>query len=179
MNEEVREKMVLAFENAVLVAGAQDYEAGVRQASKLIEFIQDGVQSIQTKDGLRKMLDSWLPMSKSEEKVALLALKLLPQLLRIGLKGAAKKAETTLPALPGGRPRAVSADKTQEALNHVSELHRKGCTFKVAKDRASMKYGLSQRTIERMWLNRESIQEVEPTVDDVLRFISKGELPSG
>lgn len=173
MDEKIREKMVSALENAVHTAGAKDYEDGMNQATKLIEFAHNGVQSIRTIKGLRATLDSCPPMSKSEEKVALLTLNLLPQLFRIALKMAAAKA--TLPPPSGGRPRATTANKTQEVLDFVSELFRKGSRLNVAKDRAAKKYGLSLRTIERLWSKRESILEDEPTIDDALRFIHTGE----
>jgi hypothetical protein len=179
VDEKMREKMVLALENAVRVAGARDYEEGMKQAKKLIDFADNGIQSIQTIEGLRKTLDSCLPTSKSEEKVVLLAIKLLPQLLRVGLKMAAKKAVSALPPPPAGRPRVTTANKTQEVLIFISELHRKGCSLKVAKGRASRRFEISLRTIERLWSNRGSVHEDEPTFKEVLRFIQTGESPSG
>jgi hypothetical protein len=160
------------------VAGAKDYEDGMRQATNLIEFARNGVQSIQTIEGLRTALDSWPPMSRCEEKIMLLLMDQLPQVLRIGFRMVAAKAKATLPAPSGGRPRATTANKTQEVLDFVSELFRKGSRLRVAQARAAKKYGLSPRTIERLWSNRESIPEDEPTIDDALMFIRTGEGPS-
>jgi len=176
VDEIIREKIVTAIENGVRAAGAIDYEGGMKQAEKLIEFAYSGVRSIRTIEELRSALDSCPPMSKSEEKIVLLSMQLLPQVLRIGLKMAAKKATSTLPSSPAGRPRATTATETQELLIYISELHRKGCSLKVAKIRASMKYGHSPRTIERLWSNRGAIREDEPNIQDALRFIGSGEL---
>jgi hypothetical protein len=175
MDEKIREKMVLALENAVRVAGAKDYEDGMRQATNLIEFARNGAQSIQTIEGLRTVLDSCPPMSRREEKIVLVLMNQLPQVLRIGFMVAAAKAKATLPPPTGGRPRATTASKTQEVLDFVSELFRKGSRLRVAQTRAANKYGLSLRTIERLWSNRESILEDEPTIDDGLRFIQTAE----
>lgn len=172
MDEKTREKMVSALENAILAAGAKDYEAGMAQASKLIAFLHNNVQMMQTKDAFRKTLDSCSEVSKSEEKIALMGLTMMPHLLRIGLKMAAKKAENTLPALPGGRPRAISATEAREILRFISGLHEKGTSFKAAKERASRRYGISLRTIERLWSKRIAIDEDKPTIEDVLDLIS-------
>lgn len=175
MNEERREKAVSGFEKAIMVAGAENYEEGMKQATKFLRFALDGAESIQTKDGLRTVLDQLQPMSRSEERLALFMINQLPQLIRIGLKIASKKATKTLPSLPGGRPSRTNAPKAQEVVDWINDLHRKGTTFKAAKERASLKFELSSRTIERLWSNRASIPQDEPTIDDVLSFISKGE----
>src|ERR1017187_3771438 len=70
--------MVSALENAILAAGAKDYEAGMAQASKLIAFLHNSVQMMQTKDAFRKTLDSCSEVSKSEEKIALMGLTMMP-----------------------------------------------------------------------------------------------------
>ncbi|MGO9340175.1 MAG: hypothetical protein ACLPY1_21980 [Terracidiphilus sp.] len=174
MDQEIREKMVLAVENAVLVAGAKDYETGMVQASKLVASVLNGVASIQTKDGLRTTLDSCSAISKREEKLVLLGLKMLPQVLRIGLKMAAQLAASTLPQPPGGRPRASNAAQTHAVQSYILELIGKGCSAKAAKDRAAQKFGLSQRTIHRLWSSRENVPEDEPGFKDVIGYISTG-----
>jgi hypothetical protein len=172
VDEKTRERLVLAVENAIRVSGAKNYEAGMKQALKLIEFVHTGIRSIQTIDDLRTTLDSCLPMSKSEEKIAVLAISFLPQILRIGLKMAAQEAQRTLPALPGGRPRAITAIETAQVRDFVSKLIREGSTLKAAKDRASRKFVLSKRTIERIWSGRKAMPENEPTIKDALRYIT-------
>lgn len=177
MDEKTREKMVLALDNAVRVAGAKDYEEGMRSAKRLFEILSIRVQSIQTIDDLRKMLDSLSPMSKRDEMLLLFAFKRLPQVLRIGLNVLAKKAVSTLPSPTPGRPRILTAQQTREMLDYVSHLQRIGCSLDVAKNRASQKYGCSGRTIDRLWPKRETIPDDEPTIEELLDFIAQGEWP--
>lgn len=175
MDEEVREKMISAIEKAAREAGAQDYEEGLKSVIKFTEFLNTNARSIQTTEGLRKVLDSCEPLSKSEEKLALFAMEHLSSILRICFKLAAKKAAATLPPPPSGRPPAFCARESEEVLDYISALHRKGSLLDAAKERASQKFGRSRRTIERLWSNRGSIAEDKPTIEAVISRISKGE----
>lgn len=174
MDETTREKLVAALENAVLAAGAKDYETGMMQARRLLEITLEGLVCMQTKDDLRNMLDSLPPTSWSQENMALFAFKAMPKILRIGLKMAAKKAALTLPPPSGGRPRVANATQAREVINAILQLVGKGCTPRVAKDRTAQKFGLGRRTIHRIWQNRGSIKEDDPTLEDVLRYFSDG-----
>lgn len=178
MDEKSREEIVAALERAIALAGAKDYESGIEQAEKLLRFGLDGIERIRTRDALRKTLDASDQMSKHEQKLFLVFVKLLPQIFRLGLKKAAKDAERNLPALPGGRPRAATGNETKTIIDFVAKLHRAGVEFKVAKKRASMKFDVGLRTIERLWSKRATIEEYEPTVQDVITSISTGKVPS-
>jgi hypothetical protein len=107
LNEKLREQIVLAVEKSFRKVGANDYEEGLNKAKKLIEWVYQGIEAIQTRDGLRAALDSCPPMSKRDELRALFIAISLPLLIRTGLQIAAKKAAATIPAPKGGRPPAL------------------------------------------------------------------------
>ena len=178
MDEKLREKMILAFEKAVRAAGAKDYEEGMNSARKLIGWVHARAESIQNIEDLRATLDSIPPLSKRDEVIGLFIVNHLPQILRIGLKIAARKAASELPAFQAGRPPAIPARKSGEVLDYIAHLHRKGCTLDAAKMRTSLKFGCSLRTIERLWSKRESAEDdleiIEVTMDEALEYIAAG-----
>ena len=173
MNEKLREKIVVAFEKSIQIAGAKDYQSGMEQARKLLGFFYEAVGSLKTPDDLRKMLDGCPPLSKYEEVIALMLAQNMHHVLRLGLKAAAKKATSDFPA--GGRPPALSHKEACEALNYVSKLNREGCPFEVARSRAAQRFGCSVRTIERLWSQRERFSDdaAEPkaTLDEALHYL--------
>jgi len=180
----MREKMVVAFDQAVRMAGAQGFEKGMEQArvvcgvvTNLVIFANNFIQPIQTTDELREALDSRMSLSEKEQALLLFALENLPELLRLGISAIAKKAASTLPPPQAGRKPAFTAAQAQEALDYVSQLNRKGTPMPAAKLRAAQKFGCSRRTIERLWANRESIPlEDQPTVQEILTmFFKQGE----
>ena len=117
--------MVAAVEKAILGLGEPTYEGGMKKAVKLLEFCTNGVRSMETVDGLRSTLDGLEPLSKTDEKLLLFALQNLLPFLRFGSKMAAKKIAADLPALPGGRQPALTAQQAKEAVDYVWELTRK------------------------------------------------------
>lgn len=158
--------------------GADNYEEGLNKAKKLIEWVYQGIQAIQTRDGLRGALDSCPPMSKREELIALFVATGLPHLVRSGLQIAAKRAAATIPAQKGGRPPAIAPQQTGEVLDCVSALMRKGCSLEAAIYRTAQRFGSSERTIARLWARRGSISDdelmPEVTMDEAIDFITSG-----
>jgi hypothetical protein len=173
LDEKLREKIIAAVEKSIQIAGAKDYQSGMVQTSKLLAYFYEHIESMKTPDDLRALLDRCPPMSRYEKALALVLAQNLHHVLRLGLKAAAKKAASDLPA--GGRPSALANDKALEALDYVSKLNRKGYPFEVAKSRAAHNYGCSVRTIERLWAKRESISEEmlpDVTIEDALRYLT-------
>lgn len=175
VDEKMREKMVAAMEKAVMSLGEPTYEAGMKKAVTVLEYFANGARSAQTLDGLRNVLDGCEPLSKSEEAIALFAMRDLPSLLRVGLKMAAKKAAADLPAPPGGRQPVLTAQQAKEAVDYVWELTRKGASMDAAKLRACQKFGCSRRTLDRLCANRDSTPEDKPTMADIIKRLAQGE----
>ena len=102
----------------------------------------------------------------------------LPQVIRLGLKTAAKKAADTIPPMKGGRPPAIAPQRIGEVLDYVSTLTRKGCTLEAAIYRTAQQFSSSERTIERLWARRGSISDEElmpeVTMDEAIDFITSG-----
>ena len=127
---------------------------------------------------MRVVLDACPPFSKLEGASVLFVVNHLPQVIRIGLKMAAEKAASTIPAPHGGRPPAIASHRIGEVLDNVSILNRKGCTLEAALKRTAMKFGTSERTIERLWAKREEISDEEalplPTMEEVISYLMNG-----
>jgi hypothetical protein len=96
--------------STVLIAGARDYDDGIRTTRKLINWVSEHIQSVETLDGLRTALDSCPPTSRREERIILFVATRLPQLIRAGVQIAARKAAATIPAPKGGRPAAIAPE---------------------------------------------------------------------
>ena len=173
MNEKLREELVSGIEKAFLKVGAQSYESGTLQAKKLLALALDGIQNIQSKDGLRTILDSFPPMTRRNELMLRIIVNRMPHLLRFGLTTLSKIAKSNLPSFPAGRPSLYTGAKAQEVIDCVKELYGKGISFSAAKERASWKFQLSVRTVERLWARRASILEDNPSVQEALAFFLK------
>lgn len=179
MEDKMRERMIVAFDQAVRIAGASSFEEGMGQARMLtglvigwVHFVNNFIQPIQTVVDLRETLVSRMSLTESEETLLLLALENLPQIVREGFTMVAEKAKSTLPPPHGGRRPAFTAEESQKVLDYVSHLNRMGAEMPIAKDRAAQRFGCSRRTIDRMWTHRKSIPlEKPPTIQELIGMV--------
>jgi hypothetical protein len=178
VDEILREKVLVACERAMLAAGAGSYEEEMETATKLIGKIYKGISQIRTADDMRVVLHAYPPVSKWEGVKVLFLVDHFPQVLRLGLKIAAEKAASTIPATHGGRPLAIPSQRIGEVLDYVSLLHRKGCTLEASINRTAFKFGSSERTIERLWAKRDLVSDAEAvpahTVEEALSYLTHG-----
>jgi hypothetical protein len=90
----------------------------------------------------------------------------------------AETATVTLPPLPAGRPSAIPSEKCAEVLDFISSLNRKGCKLMVAKERAAQRYGVSRRSIERLWTRRSEFcgedTSIKVTLAEALQYLVAG-----
>ena len=177
MDAKGREQMIEAMEAAFLRVGAKDYEDGMRTFTRFLWRLWTWAQFAETKEKLRETLESVPPVSRAEEKVVLLAMKSLPFLMRFGLKMLADKAARDLPALPGGRPPALTAEGRRQMVAFIAGLFAKGTPLKAAKIRAGQRFGVGRSTVEQVWTSRAEDFEDEPTWKDAVDYLATGETP--
>jgi hypothetical protein len=177
----MREKLVVAFAQIASLAGAPSFEEGMSQVRELVGkvtdftlFVNNVIQSVRTVEDVGEMFNSQVSISPKEETLLLFAMENLPQILWQALTTVAEKAKSSLPAPHGGRRPAFTAEESQEVLDYVSQLHRKGAPLHIAKGRAAQRFDCSRRTIQRLWTSRESVPlEPRPTIQEVISGILK------
>lgn len=178
MDEELREKLIAGIEKSMLAVGGGKYSDGMQTARRMLGWMYENVLRLQTTDDLRKFLDECEPVSKREAILVAFVINHIPHIIRLGLKFAAQKAISALPAPPGGRPQAIAKGKIGEVLDCVAQLHRRGCTFDVAIKRTAQKFAVSTRTVQRLWARRESISDEEllpaPKMEDAFNLLLRG-----
>jgi hypothetical protein len=178
LNAEQREKLLENFESAIIKMGARSYEEGLSAVIRAFALGYRSTKKIRTREHFRKALEQLEPLSRTDEKLATLAFKLLPHITRFLIAKFARQVEADLPSLPGGRPPVAPPDKAKAILDFVADLHRRGCSFKDAKVRAKLRFGCSLRTIERLWAKRHEIDDQDPTINDVLAYFQTSDSPS-
>ncbi len=180
MEETMRERMIVAFEKAVRLAGAPSFEEGIRQAKTLlgiasnwVAFANKFLQPIRTLEDMRETLDARMSLPEKEQALLLFALEKLPQIVREGSLMAAKRLAATFPP-QGGRKRTFTVRESQQVLDFISERNRRGASMPAAKDRAAQNFHCSRRTIDRLWAHRESVPlEEPPTIQELISMILK------
>jgi hypothetical protein len=67
-----------------------------------------------------------------------------------------------------GRPVVLADSAKDEICDSVSDLYRKGVALTLAKERSAERFGVSMRSVERVWRQRNKLAERKPqTIADL------------
>jgi hypothetical protein len=160
MDAKLRDRIIGRIEDSFRWAGASGFDEGMRQATRVLTFFLEGFEQMRTREELVQLLDSMPEPNFAQEKMILGVLGFLPQMIRAGAGKLAKKLEDEVPAPTGGRP-PIPQQTRAEIVAFMGDLHTRGTSLGACKKRASAKFGYSESTVERMWLERGNIDEVD------------------
>ncbi len=160
MNAELREKLIERVEAAIKWAGAPSWDEGMTQAKKVVMFTLEGIEEIQTKEQVRRIIDAWPEPSYPKARLLLATARALPTLISFAARHMAQRLEEDAPIPKGGRP-PIPQQIRAEVVTFISELNKRGASLTRCKKRAADRFGFSKSTVERMWLERSEIGEVD------------------
>lgn len=170
MRPELRDEFLRAADEAVQQVGCGSFENAIDFVCRFAEGLLNLAQPMRTREGLEKAFDGMADLDADMEQVAIALTRRLPQFLAVVVtEHGAKAVQEFLPERKRGR-RAAIAEQDQAALcDYIGELHvRKGVSEAVAKRRAAQKFGVSLRTVHRIWNDRAAIMGRVPEPDDLL-----------
>ncbi len=153
------DEMVHRVEALMVKAGATSYEAGTQKTIKLLEWLAQSLFSVKTVADLRRMmlqLERPLPI---HQLILSGFLEHLPRLVAHGARYIAANEERDLPPLHGRKP--VTIQEKAEIVDFILARIKNGYNTEQAKKRAGLRYGYSRATIQRIWDDRGSMQEVD------------------
>lgn len=159
MNPAARDKAVRQIEAGLRWAGTDGFDEGMARAKKVLSYFLELVEQLQTKEDLVRNLDE-MQLTFFQEKLFLGSLRFLPQILRAGAAQMAKKLGEEVPGSSGGRP-GIPQKTRAEIVAFISDLHMRGVSLTACKKRAALRFDCGASTVERIWLERANIEEVD------------------
>lgn len=168
MDSESRNQFIAGLDNAFKSIGAASLEEGCESAAKLFEMIAIKIRQLGNREELEKVLAADT-VSAEERNIAVAAAEQLPSLVSAAVQWLSASLAKDFPAQPQGRPKSLSKAQEVEACEYVGKLFSSGATLKVAKQRAAAKFGVSQTTIERVWVDRKKNAR-KPSLNEIIRF---------
>ncbi len=159
MNPAARDKAVRQIEAGIRWAGTDGFDAGMARARKVLSYVLEFVEQVQTKEDLVRCFDE-MQLTILQEKLLLGSLRFLPQILRVGAAQMSKKLEEQVPGSAGGRP-GIPHTTRAEIVAFIGRLHMGGTSLTNCKKRAALRFDCGNSTVERIWLDRANIEEVD------------------
>ncbi len=173
MRPSSRDNVLAAVDQLAKSAGETSFEAMMENCCTMLEKLAAFLSMMRTREKFTEALDS-MEATPIEEKLLLASIKMTPMLIGFGLKKVAKNAAKEFPA-PTGRKHGIGCEKYVEVIDFVSKLNRDGVEVGDCIYRASRKFQMGVRSVERIWHHRAEILQngPEPHFDDVVRKISE------
>lgn len=171
MQPKLREEIVAKLEAGIILMGAEDYDKGMQQFARILEFVNRNFDPLRSKEQLRAVLDEIPDVSFVQAKLFLGTAKYIPQIVRFCLKHLATASEVDLPPIPTGRPGLHTQEKAR-IVEFVGNEHKRitsldSCIKKVAK-----KFRVSEATVQRAWDDRASLDPAD--FRSALKFLEDG-----
>lgn len=157
---ELRDEIISRVEKSLILAGAKDYDEGMQQLARLLDFITRNFGQCRTKDQLAAVLNEMPQPAMLESRLFLGTLKYLPQIIRFGLKRLATIAEDTLLEVPTGRP-GLELQERVKIVDFVGDQHKHVPSLDRCMKQAASWFHVSEATVQRAWDDRTSIDPAD------------------
>jgi hypothetical protein len=166
-----RDSIIVAVEEALKWAGAEDFDSGMAQFSRILIKLQERHEPMRSRERFAEVLDSipeptWLEMQLMKS-----LFRYFPYILRFGAREFSRKVEEEVPALPAGRP-GLDAYSKARIVAEISDRQLRGYNLKQAKTQTARRLNLSFSTIQRAWDDRANREEVD--FRSVVAFLADG-----
>lgn len=164
MEAETVEKLATAFEGAATkVGGGADLSSSVSEVIRFLEWLLDILRRFQSQEQIRADLEELDEPSPAMVSLIEGTLLHLPRLIKRWLSLKTNETLTSLGKDGQGRPTAIAVEQWGIVCDEVASQERKGYSFWRAKKFVAKKYGVSARTIHRIWADRSKHPSGEST----------------
>jgi hypothetical protein len=165
-----RDRILAAIDKASDKLNGIDLETSMATASRMFARLAELTAQLQTREQIVEIFNSSPDVSFKDEMLIRTACRYAPELFRIGGTALADIAKKEFPRAPGGgRPTALSSETAGQVCKYILGLLLETSVTNAIL-RASQRFNVSKRTIERVWAERlePRNQAVEPTFPEVL-----------
>jgi hypothetical protein len=176
VSAEIAAAVVQAVESALAEAGLSDpYRHGER-VFQWLERNREMIEAIRSREALTALIRNVPEEAEQYLPVAVALIQIAPSILTGEVMRMVHQSAADNPvSVPPGRPVVVLADSTKDEIcDSVSDLHRKGVPLTLAKERSAERFGVSTRSVERVWRQRDKLAERKPqTIADLFEAFQR------
>lgn len=151
------------------LVGENSFDEGFAKARKVFVAIAAHLEALGDRKAFDTML-SKLEISAEEEQQFLAVAENLTALLGLGVQIFAQRFSKEFPVKLSGRPKSLPQAQERKLCEFIGGLFLQGTQLKVCKKRAAQKFGVSLRTVERVWADRK-MKKRKPSVGEMLEFL--------
>ena len=181
ISADIAAAFVQASESALAEAGLSDpYKHGER-VFQWLGRNREMIEAIRSREALTAFIKSAPEEVVQYLPIAAALIQMAPGIVTSEvIRMVHQSAKDNPVSVPSGRPVVLADSAKDEICDSVSGLHRKGVPLTVAKARSAERFGVSMRSVERVWRQRDKLAERKPqTIADLFEaFQGLGRTPS-
>lgn len=153
MDTRAKNRIADALDKHFRNMGKENYDGAMEWFCTTLEKTLAVANTMRTRKDLLRTLDEMPELTPAELLLLNAGIKAIPLLIRKELKRAVKEGADDLGSLPG-RDSILPPTEMNKIRDEISRLHRQGCELYICKQRVATGYGISVRTVERIWNGR-------------------------
>jgi hypothetical protein len=171
VNEQMKQQYLSALDDLMKKVGVGTFEEGRAIAKGIFLALASKMDEL----GDRKIFEDKLAqieLSAEEERMIQAIVENLPILLGVLGRSVSQDFAKEFPAPPPtpGRPKSLEQTQKSEVCEFVGKLFSQGTQLGLCKKRAAQKFGVSARTVERIWADRKKMDR-KPSVSEMINFL--------
>jgi hypothetical protein len=157
MNPEQRDRILAAVNQLCIDINGIGMIESMSEAHRIFARLADIAGQIKTREQVITLFDSFEDLSWQDEKLTISACKYGRPLFRIAVMAIAAQVKDEFPRPPVGRNRLFKPDEEIDVCQRIGKFVVQKVELKDAFLRVSQQFGVSPRTIRRVWEDRDEI----------------------
>lgn len=174
MDDQTRQALIKALEDGLKGVGVSSLDACGDWIDNFATALQSQIKPLCN----RERLDDFLKGIDMPEEAALLIRTVAESPMAfflLAFREYLPQLQKEVAPINSGRPRALPSEKRRAVCKFISELHEKGVTLRISKQRATRNFSVSLATIERIWAGRKKGHQ--PTVREAVKMLNANKNP--
>lgn len=163
VSNEAAEAFVEGFEKALREVGVeQPYELGKRVA-QWVEENRKLFTAMQSRQALIELVRHFPDEAEPYLPLAMMLLQSVPAIVQMQMPKLLHKIADDHPVTPSpGRPQVMDDAMKLDICDDVAALFRQGIQLSASQERVAQRRGLSVRSVQRAWRERDKLKNSEP-----------------
>ena len=167
----MKQQYLAGLDELMRKVGVNTFEEALAIAKGILLTLASKIDELGDRKAFEDKL-SQIELFPEEEWMIQAIAENLPILFGFLVRSISQDFAKEFPAPPPtpGRPKSLEQTQKSEVCEFVGKLFSQGTQLGLCKKRAAQKFGVSTRTVERIWADRKRTEK-KPSVSEMINFL--------
>lgn len=170
VNDQTKQRFIAGLDALMKTAGANSFQEALAIVKGMLLSLASKMDSLGDEKAFEDKL-SEIELSAEDERMVLAVAENLPGVVNFISAVFYQDISKEFPSQNSGRPKSLPLGQEPEVREFIGRLFLQGTPLSLSKKRAAQKFGISLRTVERVWADRKK-KERQPSVAEMVAFLT-------